>query len=250
MQATSPISLVRALATLAPVAILCVLAYGCSKPSSTDPLPLPAPAGEGTPSAVPAVAPAAPSASVTTAGSSSASASSPALAAHGAVVPSSSLAGASPYAAVTPSALPSASAAPSPAPSAAPTYVQYATTSAGGNHFSVAVSARTECPVGTDCAGTITLTASGGYHINDEYPYRFVVDAAPGVEWLAADGKGFGKSSGDFTKTAPVVAQLALRYKGKQAGPVRLSGTYKMSVCSEANCQVETVPLAVNVTFR
>ncbi len=104
--------------------------------------------------------------------------------------------------------------------------------------------------MGGECTGTITLTATGGYHINDEYPYRFVVDQAPGAEWLVSDGKGFGKSTGDFKKTAPTVAELALRYRGKQVGPARLSGTYKMSICSEANCQVETVPLSVSVNFR
>jgi len=131
-----------------------------------------------------------------------------------------------------------------------PTSVQYASTSASGSHYNVAVSARTDCPVGAECNGTITLTASGGYHINDEYPYRFVTDDSPGVDWLAADGKGFGKTSGDFKKTTATTADVGIRYRGKQAGVAHLSGTFKMSVCSDANCQVETVPLTINVTMR
>lgn len=109
---------------------------------------------------------------------------------------------------------------------------------------------RTECAVGAECTGSITLTANGGYHINNEYPYKFVGDSTAGASWLASDGKSFGRATGEFQKTTDYVAVLAVRYRGTQAGSVRLSGTYKMSVCSEANCQVESVPLAVNVVFQ
>lgn len=201
-------------------------------PSATEPLPATTSTiASAAPSAVAVVASAAPP--VVT----SAALPHPSAAAHGSTQPS-----ATPSATAATSAPPLASAVPGP--------VQYASTSAGGDHFAVAVSARTECPVGMECSGTITLTANGGYHINDEYPYRFLVDASPAVDWLTSDGKGFGKTTGELKKTSATTAEVAFRYRGKQAGAARLSGTYKLSICSEANCQVETVPLAVGITVR
>ena len=238
------------------LALLSIAAASCSKSSTSDHADPVAPSGPApaqgvtsatlAPSAVAVVTEPSAAASVPNAptsaiappthGGSSSTTAAPGTAPHGATPTGGT-------------AVPAPSVA-APAVTAVPEPVQYTTTSAAGNHYNVAVSARTECAVGADCNGTITLTASGGYHINDEYPYRFAVDDPSGASWLAADGKGFGKSSGDFKKTAPTVAELAVRYRGTQAGVARLSGTYKMSVCSDANCQVESVPLAFNVTFR
>jgi hypothetical protein len=127
---------------------------------------------------------------------------------------------------------------------------QMVASGASGNHYVVGYNALSGCAVDAPCTGTVTLTATGGYHINNEFPYKFVVDAAPGIEWQTSDGRSFGKGTGEFVKTGELTALISLRYRGKQAGTARLAGTFKMSVCSEANCQVESVPLAVTATFQ
>ncbi len=237
--ATTPIALTATTLALLSLA----LGAGCDKPSTTDAPP----PSVSVPTQTTSTTTATPSAGIVTVATSAAPSSAAGPTASVAPPPTHAAATGTAPAAASHSASVGTAAPPATVP---PGPVQYATTSASGNHYNAVLTARTECAVGAECAGTITLTASGGYHINDEYPYRFVVDEVPGAEWLSTDGKGFGKTTGDFKKTAPTVAELGLRYRGKQAGPARLSGAYKMSVCSEANCQVETVPLSVNVIFH
>ena len=43
----------------------------------------------------------------------------------------------------------------------------------------------------------VKLVATGEFHINDEYPYRFKADDASGIEFLGTDG---GKNA--FSKAA------------------------------------------------
>ena len=49
----------------------------------------------------------------------------------------------------------------------------------------------------------LRLEASGGYHVNKEYPYKFTANAAPSVDFLGRDPGGaavFSKAAGDFTQ--------------------------------------------------
>src|SRR5262245_3288262 len=59
------------------------------------------------------------------------------------------------------------------------------------------------CAVGATCSVTLKLVATGDYHINDEYPYRFKADDAADIEFLGTDSGGknvFSKTSGDWQK--------------------------------------------------
>ena len=97
---------------------------------------------------------------------------------------------------------------------------------------------------------TLRLAAGGEYHVNKEYPYKFVATAAPGVQFLGnGEPNTFSRSSGDFREDGEKAATMTVRFKPTAAGEARVTGTYKMSVCSAENCQVETqaVQLAVPV---
>jgi len=81
--------------------------------------------------------------------------------------------------------------------------------------------------------GTVELIISpkGDYHINDQYPYKFKLDAPPaGVsfpkpEFTRADGT-FEEKKGSFK--VPFVAS--------KPGKAKIRGTISVSVCSAANC--------------
>lgn len=97
---------------------------------------------------------------------------------------------------------------------------------------------------------TLRLAAVGDYHVNKEYPYKFVASAAPGVQFLGSgDANTFSRAAGDFREDGEKAATLTVRFKPTAAGEAHVSGTYKMSVCSAENCQIETptVTLAVPV---
>lgn len=97
---------------------------------------------------------------------------------------------------------------------------------------------------------TLRLAAAGEYHVNKEYPYKFLAAAAPGVQFLGnGDANTFSRAAGDFREDGEKAATMTVRFKPTSAGEARVSGTYKMSVCSAENCQVEAqaVTLVVSV---
>ena len=106
------------------------------------------------------------------------------------------------------------------------------------------------CRVDVPCVLTLRLTASGEYHVNKEYPYKFTAAAAPGVQFLGnGDANVFSRAAGDYREDGEKAATLIVRFKPTASGDARVSGTYKMSVCSAENCQIEQqqVSLAVPV---
>src|SRR5262249_24391878 len=150
---------------------------------------------------------------------------------------------ATPTASATPSATASASATPKGSASAATAKLGApAATKISGSHFAVAASTP-GCAFEKECTVALKLDASGGYHINKEYPYKFTANANPNVDFLGKDVAGenvFSKAAGDFTENGEATATLVVRFKAKAHGTAAVAGTYKMSVCSAENCQIET----------
>ncbi|MBN9165150.1 MAG: hypothetical protein BGO98_16315 [Myxococcales bacterium 68-20] len=104
------------------------------------------------------------------------------------------------------------------------------------------------CKAGAECAMTIKLVAAGDYHVNAEYPYKFVASAAPGIEFL---GKGeattFTRAAGDFVEHGERSGTMTIRFKPTSPGEARVAGTYKFSVCSADQCQIEQEKLDLAV---
>ena len=92
----------------------------------------------------------------------------------------------------------------------------------------------------------ITFATKGDYHINAQYPYKFkATDPAPeGISFpkpilVRADG-AFEEKRGSF-KVPFVVSK---------AGKATVSGTLSLSVCSDANCIMDKVELALDVDVK
>ncbi len=134
-------------------------------------------------------------------------------------------------------------------PALAPVALKPAASHLTGKNF-VLDAASPGCRVDTPCTMTLRLAAAGEYHVNKEYPYKFIAAAAPGVQFLgSADANTFSRAAGDFREDGEKAATLTVRFKPTATGEARVSGTYKMSVCSAENCQIETptITLAVPV---
>ncbi len=72
-----------------------------------------------------------------------------------------------------------------------------------GNNYFVDAEQSGHCAVGANCVAALTLVAVGAYHINDEYPYKFIADPAPGMTFRGLDGSGpnvFTKSAGNWSQ--------------------------------------------------
>jgi hypothetical protein len=93
----------------------------------------------------------------------------------------------------------------------------------------------------------LKLAVTGEYHVNKEYPYKFV--ATPGaVDYLGkGDPNTFSRANGDFAEDGEKAATLTVRFKAKQAGDATVAGTYKLSVCSAENCQIEQQAVTLTV---
>jgi len=120
-------------------------------------------------------------------------------------------------------------------------------------HFSIELGPNGTCNVGADCEAKIVLTSLAGYHVNKEYPYKFTAAPSKDVEYLGKDPAGtsvFTKSAGDYSAAGEENATMTVRFRAKQAGKVEVEGTYKFSVCSAQNCQIESAELAAKLDVK
>lgn len=104
--------------------------------------------------------------------------------------------------------------------------------------FRVEVTPPASCVAGSACEARIELTALGAYKINDQYPFKFVAD--PGLA-VAIDG------TGTFAQTAKQTGTLTVRLRPGTAGTARVTGTFKLSVCTPENCEIEEPAIAFDV---
>jgi hypothetical protein len=125
----------------------------------------------------------------------------------------------------------------------------------GANYIATADPA--DCKANAECVITVTLQAQNTFHINKDYPYKFKADEVAGIEFLGTDAGGknvFSKARGDFKikedKTPPVEGVLTIKFKIAKVGPAKVTGKFKLSVCSDANCQMDTAELTLPVTVK
>lgn len=124
---------------------------------------------------------------------------------------------------------------------------------AKGNNFTVNADLVGVCKAGAECKVDLKLTAGDGYHVNKEYPYKFKANDLAGVDFTGTDASGknvFSKAAGDFRVDAKDehVGYMTVHFKPSKAGAVNITGTFKLSVCSAQNCQLETSELTIPVT--
>lgn len=116
-----------------------------------------------------------------------------------------------------------------------------------GDHFALDLEAK-GCKAGAECTMTIKLAIQGDFHINKEYPYRYVAADTAGIEYLGKTEKNkFTKDAGDFVADGEKSGTMTVKFKPAAAGKVKLSGVYKMSLCSADQCQIEEPSLELMV---
>jgi hypothetical protein len=109
------------------------------------------------------------------------------------------------------------------------------------------------CAVGESCALSLRLVATGDYHINDEYPYKFRAEDAAGVDFQGknADDKSvFSKAAGDWSKTDERAGRMSVAFMPRDPADKRVAGVFKLSVCSAQSCRLEQPRLEARVPVR
>lgn len=99
---------------------------------------------------------------------------------------------------------------------------------------------------GAEGSVEVTLVTKGAYHTNAQYPYKFKLNepAPDGVTFpkpvlQRADG-AFEEKKGTFK----------VPFNPSKAGKYTIAGVFSLSVCSEANCIMDKVPLEVSVEVK
>jgi hypothetical protein len=87
------------------------------------------------------------------------------------------------------------------------------------------------CANGSTCEARLVLTALGDYHVNKDYPFKFVGEPPP-----AAPVDGEGAFSLDGTKQGT----MTVKFRPTAPGTATLVGAFKLSVCSDDTCEIET----------
>lgn len=108
-------------------------------------------------------------------------------------------------------------------------------------NYHVVVSQPAPCASTAPCTLRIALEAKGAFHVNDEYPYKFVADDAN-------DKRGVHPAAGSFAKDAPTKGALTVPFTIDEGArdPV-VSGTFKFSVCADEKCLIEAKKIAAKI---
>ena len=109
---------------------------------------------------------------------------------------------------------------------------------AAGTFYRIDAGPQTPCTAGAPCEARLVLTALGDYKVNREDPFKFVGDPAPGV---TLDGPG------TFALDDAKTGTLTIRFRAAKPGPVRVTGTFKLSVCTEEQCEIEAPKIALEL---
>jgi hypothetical protein len=104
-------------------------------------------------------------------------------------------------------------------------------------------------PVGPYAAGKVgvaevELTAKGGYHCNDKYPYKFKIieDETHGLKF---DSPIFTK---DAVRLETMRATMKLAFTPDSKGEKTLAGNFSFSLCSAERCLVEKRELLLKIS--
>lgn len=123
------------------------------------------------------------------------------------------------------------------------------------DHFFVDVEPGPPCAAGATCTVAVKLTATGAFHVNDEYPFKFKADDAsePGLEFLGKSTEGknvFSRVAGDWRKDGEQTGTMTLAWRAAQPGTKKLAGLLKLSVCSAEACLLDTAPVKTTIAAR
>jgi hypothetical protein len=124
-----------------------------------------------------------------------------------------------------------------------------------GDHFFVDVDLGPPCAAGAACTLGVKLTATGAFHVNDEYPFKFKADdtSDPSLEFLGKSTEGknvFSRVAGDWRKDGEQTGTMSVAWRIPQPGDKKVTGLLKLSVCSAQACQIDQATVHATVAAR
>jgi hypothetical protein len=133
--------------------------------------------------------------------------------------------------------------APPPTPTGAP--AKEGKAKVEGQGFVVEVKPPAEATAGKEAAAQVVLTATGGYHLNKDFPNS--------LDLVAVDGVAFGKmtlKTADATKFEEKEAVWTVPFTASGAGDKKFQANFKFAVCTETTCDPQREALAWAVAVK
>ncbi len=106
--------------------------------------------------------------------------------------------------------------------------------------FSAYLSGAGKYAAGSPGNVTAVLNALGEYHVNQDYPIKFTLGAAPA-------GVSFGETVLRNATKGDKRASISIPFTPSAAGSYTISGVFSIGVCVASSCTNEKVPLSVTV---
>jgi len=134
-----------------------------------------------------------------------------------------------------------------------------ASSKAETENYAVEVKAKGDYKAAAEGKIELTLKTKGPYHMNDQYPYKWKAADPPaeGVTYpkpilLRADFafSEENKSNPSNKDHKPDTAKVQVPFVMAKAGKATVAGTLHLSVCSDANCVMDKVPLELAVDVQ
>ena len=121
--------------------------------------------------------------------------------------------------------------------------MQVAPTKVEAESYLVEISAGSPARAGIAGSVRVSLTAKAGFHINDQYPYRF--RASPPADGVSYPKPVLERADGQYEEKTAV---FQLPFVASHAGQFSVGGVLNLSVCSPTSCVVQKAPLSVTVS--
>lgn len=111
---------------------------------------------------------------------------------------------------------------------------------AEGPTFTAAMTAAKSYKATEPASVEVVVDALGPYHVNDKYPFRVKLSAAPdGVTYPATDVKDVQRTEKRATIKVP--------FTPTKPGSYEIKGTCSLSVCTDERCVIEEAPVSATV---
>ncbi|MCE9571924.1 MAG: hypothetical protein K8W52_02090 [Deltaproteobacteria bacterium] len=132
--------------------------------------------------------------------------------------------------------------APEGAPgTAAPAKGSGAVAEAGpDSSFNLTITAPTGAKAGAEAVAHVEVTPGSGYHVNEDFPTKLVIDPAEGVTVAKAE-----QAKDDAQIFTSKKLAFDVKLTPTKAGTFNLGGTLKFAVCTETTCDPKKRAIAI-----
>jgi len=108
---------------------------------------------------------------------------------------------------------------------------------------------KAEGKVGSELTSNITVTPSGEFHVNTDFPTKITLEPPDGVKLMKTEytAGGSSKAQGDASAFSEKTMAFAVKATADKPGSYEIKGTFKFAVCKVDQCFPKKQPITITV---